>query len=259
MVLDQRGEAFDPVAVVAVQHPVDLADLGVVDVPAHDAVEAAFARLGGQRGLEVAHVADRTLDLELQEARQAPVRQTEPRARRIEAAVQLEREFIGGVARIGEPLGALDHAVEQVAVSDPQTATVGQRVHAFLDDVHATEVVRHIAARKFIVVAGHKDHPRALACLAQDLLHHVVVALRPVPGAAQLPAVDDVAHQIQRLAFGGAQEFEQRARLAARRAQVQIRDPDRANVQGCVGFGVVHAGGRCVHGRSSSRREMTRC
>jgi hypothetical protein len=40
-VLDQRGEAFHPVAVVAVQHTVDHAHFGVVDVAAHHALHAA--------------------------------------------------------------------------------------------------------------------------------------------------------------------------------------------------------------------------
>ena len=46
-VFHQRGAAFDPVAVVAVQHAVDGADLRLVDVTADDAVEAAPAGLMG--------------------------------------------------------------------------------------------------------------------------------------------------------------------------------------------------------------------
>ena len=57
-VLHQRGEAFDPVAVVAIQHAADVADLGLVDVAAHDAVEAARAGFTRQRLLEGTDVAD---------------------------------------------------------------------------------------------------------------------------------------------------------------------------------------------------------
>jgi len=105
-VLDQRGQALDPVAVVAVEDAVDLAHLRVVDVAAHHAVHAALARLARHGGLEVADVADRALDLELEVARQAPVRQPEPGARAIEPAVELEHEFVGHVAGVGQPLGA---------------------------------------------------------------------------------------------------------------------------------------------------------
>jgi hypothetical protein len=45
-VLDQRGAAFHPVAVVAIQRAVDLAHLGAVDMAADHAVVAALARFG---------------------------------------------------------------------------------------------------------------------------------------------------------------------------------------------------------------------
>ncbi len=239
--LDQRRQALDPVAVVAVQHTFDLADLGVVDVAADHALHAAPSSFTGHRGLEVADVAHRPLDLELEVARQAPVRQAQPRAQRIEGAVDLQRELVGRIAEVGQPLGALDHPVEQVAMRDPQPPAVGRDVHAVLHHVDAAEVVLHVAPRELVVVAGHEDHARALAGLAQDLLHHVVVALRPVPAAPQLPAVDDVTDQVQRLAVGGAQEVQQGQRLAARRAEVQVGDPDRAHAQRDVVVRRVHA------------------
>ncbi len=43
VMLDQRRAALDPVAVVAVKHAADVADLGMMDVAADDAVDAARA------------------------------------------------------------------------------------------------------------------------------------------------------------------------------------------------------------------------
>jgi hypothetical protein len=57
------------------------------------------------------------------------------------------------------------------------------------------------------------------------------VRLVPVPAALQLPAVDDVADEIEVRAVGVAQEVEQLLGLAARGAQVDIRDEDRAVAQ----------------------------
>ena len=54
----ERRQALDPVAVVAVEDAVDLADLGLVDVAADDAVEAAALRLVRDRRLERRDVAD---------------------------------------------------------------------------------------------------------------------------------------------------------------------------------------------------------
>ena len=44
-ILDKRRAALDPVAVVAIEKPVALADVSLVDVAAHDSVEPA---LGGR-------------------------------------------------------------------------------------------------------------------------------------------------------------------------------------------------------------------
>jgi len=43
------------------------------------------------------------------------------------------------------------------------------------------------------MVAGQIDDSRALARLAQEFLHDVIMVLRPKPAGAQLPAIDDVA------------------------------------------------------------------
>ena len=80
------------------------------------------------------------------------------------------------------------------------------------------------AARKLVVVAGNEDHVAALARTAQQLLHHVVMGLRPVPLAAQLPAVNDVTHQVQIVAGVGLEKLNQGLGLAAGRAQVQVRN-----------------------------------
>ena len=47
--LDQGRAAFDPIAVVGIKDIADLAHLGVMDVAADDAVEAAAARHLGHR------------------------------------------------------------------------------------------------------------------------------------------------------------------------------------------------------------------
>ena len=154
------------------------------------------------------------------------------------------------VAEVREPLGTLDHAVEQVAVYDPELATVRRLVNPFVRHFDATEVVLHVFARELVVVAGDEDHARAFARLAQQFLHHVVVCLRPVPGAPQLPAVDDVADEVWRLALDVLEKREQFAGLATGRAQVQVRDPDRAHAQAGCRFVVVtpRRGERQCHG-----------
>ena len=200
----------------------------MVDVAADHAMHAALVGLARHGMLEVAHIAHGALHFALEVFRQRPVGQPHARAQAVEVPVELERELVERVTHVGQPLGALDHAVEQIAVHHPQLAAVGRLVDPLLGHVDAAEVVVQVLARELIVVAGDEDHARALARLAQQLLDHVVVRLRPVPVPLELPAVDDVADQEQRVALGVLEEVQQRPRLAAGRAQVQVGDPQRA-------------------------------
>src|ERR1700687_5709009 len=65
------------------------------------------------------------------------------------------------------------------------------------------------------------------ARLAQQLLHHGVVLLRPEPAGSELPAVDDIADQINRIGIVIAQEIEQPVGLAAARAEMNVGDEER--------------------------------
>src|SRR5271165_1228609 len=54
--LDERGAALDPIAVIAIKHTVHLANLGVMDVAADDTINTTTVRLGGHRIRERADV-----------------------------------------------------------------------------------------------------------------------------------------------------------------------------------------------------------
>ena len=226
--LDQRGQALDPVAVVAVKQAVDWPNLGLVDVPADDAVKAMTARLAQQYLLESGDEADGILDAVLEVLGQAPVGQSEPHANTVEVIVEPQDEVIERVADVGQPAGVQHHAVGKVTVHDPQAPPVAQRVHGILPDRHLPEVQSGELPADFVVVAGDVDDMRALARLAQHLLHDVVVRLRPVKRLLQCPAVDDVANEVERVGLVVAQEVEQEGSLAAARAEMDVRDEDRA-------------------------------
>ena len=109
-----------------------------------------------------------------------------------------------------------------------------RRVDRLVADRDAAEREPEVVPRRLVVVAGDVDDLRALARLAQHLLDDVVVRLVPVPAALQLPAVDDVADEVQVVGFGAAQEFEQRPRLAAGRAEVGVGDEDGTESESIV-------------------------
>jgi len=68
---------------------------------------------------------------------------------------------------------------------------------------------------------------RAVARLRQDLADDVGVKLRPVRRASQLPAVHDIADQVEIVALVAVEEREQGVGGALARPQVDVADPDR--------------------------------
>ena len=202
----------------------------MVDMAADDALTVALLRLVGERLLELAYEGDRVLHLQLGPGGKRPVGIAERAAGAIVPAVDEQRELVGPVAEQREPFGVRDDDVELVAVDDEEAAPVGRLVdHRFLD-VDATEVHAEVGAGELVVVARHEDDLGALAHLAQQLLHHVVVRLRPVPAAAQRPAVDDVADEVDHLRVVVAQEIDEELGLAAALAEVDVGDEEGAVV-----------------------------
>src|SRR5450830_1947038 len=72
-VFDQGGAGLDPVTAVEVVHFANLADLGMVDMPAYHPVQPALHAFVGDGLFKVADKADRGLDLVLEVSRQRPV------------------------------------------------------------------------------------------------------------------------------------------------------------------------------------------
>ena len=230
--LDDRRAGFHPVAGVEVAQARDLAVGRVVDVAADHPVRALAPRLLGEEFLELADEVDGVLDLHLGPGRERPVGQAQPAADLVEARVDEQREGVGPVAQMGEPAGVAHHHVELVAVDHEVAPAVRALVDAALGDLDAAEGGADVVAQELVVVARHVDEVRALAHLAQELLHHVVVRLRPVPARAQLPPVDDVADEVDRVRVVVLQEIEQEGGLAALRPEMQIGQEQRSDADG---------------------------
>ena len=114
--------------------------------------------------------------------------------------VQAQGHFIQSVAKVGQPFGVLHHRVEIVTMHQPKFAPIQHGVRSLFHHLNTAKVVIDKVPRKLVVVTRHIDHMAALAHTAQDFLHHVVVCLWPIPFAAQLPSVNDVANQVQVIA-----------------------------------------------------------
>src|SRR5262249_47183023 len=102
--VDHRGAALDPVAAINVAQAKIVADHGVMDVAANDAVEAAPPPgFRGERALVFADEGHGVLDLQLGPFRQRPIGQAERAPDRVEVGVDEDREIVGIAAQQREP------------------------------------------------------------------------------------------------------------------------------------------------------------
>ncbi|MBA7680558.1 hypothetical protein ES703_88878 [subsurface metagenome] len=226
--LDQRGAAFHPVAAVHVADAMLVVDRGVVDVAADHALAAMAPRLAGERRFERADVIHRLLHLELRPLRQRPVGHTEHAAEEVDEAIHLDREVIGLVAEMGEPARILHHEVEDIAVDHEVALAVDAGMDGVLHHIDTAEMRAVIFAQELVVIAGHVNDLGALARLAQQLLHEVIVGLRPVPVRLQRPAVDDISDEIDRVGVVNAEEIQQSVGLRTAGSEMDIGDEQSA-------------------------------
>ena len=112
-------------------------------------------------------------------------------------------------------------------MGNQETPAIGGLVDRVPHDEDVSEAVADEVPRRFIMIAGHVDDLHALAGQPQDLLHHIIVGLGPIPAVPELPTVDDVAHQVEGVEFGGLYEIEQEFGLAPLCAEVDVRNEDR--------------------------------
>ena len=167
---------------------------------------------------------------------QGPVASAEDPPEKIHGAVQLHQDVITNIPDVGQPTHVLHDRVELMAVGNEETATVDRGMESARLDMNVRVVTREIGD-PLIMVPGDIDDLRALAALAEDFLDHIAVLLCPEDAALHGPDIDQVADDIEGVAFKRSQESKEGRRLTAARAKMDIRDPDAPVVDG--GF-VVH-------------------
>jgi hypothetical protein len=115
----------------------------------------------------------------------------------------------------------------------------------FVDQLDIAQHQAGIAAQELVVIAGDVDHLGAALAHGQQPADHVAVRLGPVETAAQPPAVDDVADQIELVAVVALEKGRQVFGLAIAGAKVHIGNPQGADTLLAAGFGELSA----AHGR----------
>src|SRR5690606_30461654 len=225
-VLHQRGTAFDPVAVVEIFDPVEVAHFGGVDMPADHSVDAAFAGRAGHHLLVTGYELDRVLDLVLGHLGKRPVGKAELAAHRIDPLVRAHQQMVGRVPDEGEPAMSEHDRVELVAMQHHKPPPVGRIVKGGAADFDTAETQAGELAEHLVVIAGNIDDPRAAPGALEDPPDDIIMCRRPVELLLEPPAVDDVANEIERFAVRVVEEVDQQFGVAALGPEMDVADPD---------------------------------
>ena len=211
---DQGRAAFYPVTIIAVGDAVDFANFRVMDMAANNAVDAPILGNVGKRIFKVCNKFNGVFHLQLQIGGKRPVWISKPLANGVESIVELEAEPVTPVAEVGKPAGVFDDDIEFIAMQNQKLPAICGGVDDFMNDLNGAKIMVDIVSSEFIMVSRNKDNPGPLPRLAHDLLHHVVVSLRPVPALLQAPSVDNIANEVEVFALGASQKIQQEVCLA---------------------------------------------
>ncbi len=181
MMFGNSRAAFHPITRVDVVDALHVLAGRVMDVTADDTLRSPSLGFLDQSFLKPADEVHRILDAELRPRRERPVGQPQLAASIVDGCIERDRGDIGLVAEEGQPLGMSDHDIELIAMDHQIPVAVGSRMDHRIEDFHATKMGTEKIAKEFVMIARHIEHPRPLSGLAQDLLHNIVVCLRPVP------------------------------------------------------------------------------
>ncbi len=138
--------------------------------------------------------------------------------------------MVAPVADVSQPLDVLDHRVEFMSMHDQKPDTVGGFMDGMVHDLDGAVLTKE-SAHKLVMVAWDVDEPSSFPGLAQEFLKDVVMGLGPVDAAAQLPDVDQVAHDVKGVKFMVAEKCKEGVDLAAPCTQMDVGDPASAIVR----------------------------
>jgi hypothetical protein len=105
-------------------------------------------------------------------------------------------------------------------------------VHELVGQFHVAERVRRKPSQKLVVVPRHVAHPRAALEHAENASNHEARSVGPDEVALQLPAIDDVADEIQTLGLNAAEEVEKVLGAGKPAAEMNVGNEERADSQG---------------------------
>ncbi len=235
-IFNQSRAAFHPVAAVQVLHAANRLDLGAVDVAADDAVGLVAARHPGESVLVIGDVFHGGLGLGFQIGRQRPVAEAQRAAQAVEMQVEIQNPVVKVRAEFFQQVVEMRQAVRLMAVDDEIFFAVRRGVDDLVRHHHAAETHPGELVDELIVVAGDINDFGLLAAFAEQFLDEDVVVAAPEPAELQLPAVNEIADEVEVLAIHHAQKVQQLLDAGVLGAEMDVGNPDRAADDRLVGI-----------------------
>ncbi|MDB6019759.1 MAG: hypothetical protein JWR19_4248 [Pedosphaera sp.] len=199
-----------------------------MDVAADDALGVMFARHLRDGFLVFGDVFHRRFGLKLEIRREGPVTETEAAPDAVEVKIEIEYPVVEAGAEFFQDPVELGQAVKLMTMEHEIAFAIGGGVNHFAREGDAAEVDVEKLFQEFVVVAGEVNDLRFLAAFAEQFLDEHVIVVLPVPFRAQLPAVDEIADEIEIAALTVAQESEEGINLRVLGAEMDVGNPDRA-------------------------------
>ncbi len=195
-VLGKGGAVLHPVAAVHINQIADLADFGPVNMAADDSSRSVLAPVLYHRLLVIIHVFDRGLGFQFDERSKGPVTKAQEAAHSIDPGVEVENLIVEGRAdAVQEPV-EVRQTVELVAVNNEISPAIRRDMAGALDQADAAKRDAKKIFQEFVMIADEKCDPGVFAIRPQKLLDEDVVIIRPIPFAAKLPAINEIADDI---------------------------------------------------------------
>ena len=229
LAFDQSGTAFYPITAVVISNAAELPDRRTVYVTAQHSVNGKFLGVMDDLFLESADETDCVLDPLFGVSAERPITEAKPAANEIDERIQREQKLVANIARESEPFHVLHDRVKLMPVDDEHATSVRQTMNRVF--LHGDVTVGAVEfGEQIVMIARDVNDAGAFARFAKDFLDDVVMLLWPVDSATQLPDVDQIANDVERFELVFAEEIEQRAGIAATRAQMHVGNPRRPHM-----------------------------
>src|SRR4030095_3254548 len=171
-----------------------------------------------------ANETDRVFHPLLDRLAERPITESKNSAYGIYERIESEEKLIPDIAEKGEPLDILHHGVELMPVQDEDSASVGRDMKCmFLDSDRA--VSAEMTGEKLIVITWNVNDPRPFAGLAENLLNHVVMLLRPVNATLERPDVDQITDDVERFELIFLEKGKKRSGITTAGPEMDVGNP----------------------------------